>query len=162
MNVITDWMQSTWIFDFLVANNAWVWPALETSHFFGMCLLFGALIIIDLRLIGWEKASAVAETDKLAVVVLIGFGINFVTGIFFCFGDPNRYFVNIAFQIKLALILLAGLNFFFYKFKVIPIVTGLGPGEDTPTTARFAGVASFVLWLGVLCFGRLIPYLEFQ
>ena len=59
----------------------------------------------------------------------------------------------------MALVLLAGINFFYYKFKVEPMVVNLGPGESTPAVAKFVGAASLVLWLGVLSFGRLIPYL---
>ena len=80
-----DWMQSTWI-NQLAVGYAWSWPTLETLHFFGMCVLFGSLIIMDLRLIGWEKAAAVVDTDKLYPIALAGFSINLITGIIFCSG----------------------------------------------------------------------------
>lgn len=158
MNSILDWMESTWI-NGLVLDYAWTWPALESLHFFGMCLLFGALIIMDLRLIGFEKAASVIATDKLYGMALAGFGINAFTGLLFCFGDPYRYAINISFQIKMLLVLLAVVNFLYYKAKVEPLVVNLGPGEDTPAVAKAVGAASLVLWLGVLSFGRLIPYL---
>jgi len=158
MASIIDWMQSTWINN-LAVGYAWSWPTLETLHFFGMCVLFGALIIMDLRLIGWEKAAAVVDTDKLYPIALAGFSINLITGIIFCFGDPGRYFINISFQIKMVLLLLAGLNFLFYKVKVEHMLAGIGPGQDTPTIAKVVGAASLILWTGVLTYGRLIPYL---
>jgi len=158
MASIIDWMQSTWINN-LAVGYAWSWPTLETLHFFGMCVLFGALIIMDLRLIGWEKAAAVVDTDKLYPIALAGFSINLITGIIFCFGDPGRYFINISFQIKMVLLLLAGLNFLFYKVKVEHMLADIGPGQDTPAIAKVVGAASLVLWTGVLTYGRLIPYL---
>lgn len=153
-----NWMQSTWINE-LAVGYAWSWPTLETLHFFGMCVLFGALIIMDLRLVGWEKAAAVIDTDKLYPIALAGFSINLITGIIFLFGDPGRYFINISFQIKMVLLLLAGLNFLYYKFKVEHMLANVGPGEDTPALAKMVGGASLILWVGVLAFGRLIPYL---
>lgn len=158
MESIINWMQGTWINNMAV-GYAWSWPALETLHFFGMCLLFGALIVMDLRLIGWEKAAAVVDTDKLYPIALAGFGINLLTGIIFLFGDPNRYFINISFQIKMGLVFLAGLNFLYYKFKVEHMLASVGPGDDTPPVAKVVGATSLVLWLGVLAYGRLIPYL---
>jgi hypothetical protein len=158
MNAILDWMQSTWI-NQLAVGYAWSWPTLESLHFIGMTLLFGALIIMDLRLLGFEKASAVIATDHLVPIAFTGFGINLISGIIFCFGDPHRYAINISFQLKMLLVFLAGLNFLYYKFKVEPQVINLGPGEDTPPIAKFVGGASLVLWLGVLSYGRLIPYL---
>lgn len=159
MDSLADWMQSTWITDFLVANNEWIWSTLETFHFFGMCLLFGSLLIMDLRLIGWEKASAVFDTNKLAPMALAGFGVNLITGIVFCFADPHRYLINISFQIKMLLILLAGLNFLYFKLRIEPAASKIGAGEDTAAIAKISGAVSLLVWFGVLAFGRLIPYL---
>jgi hypothetical protein len=59
----------------------------------------------------------------------------------------------------MVLLLLAGVNFLFYKFRVEHMLAAVGPGEDTPAIAKTVGAASLILWLGVLTFGRLIPYL---
>lgn len=159
MMSIADWMQTTWIFDLLVEYNEWVWPFLESLHFIGMCLLFGALLVMDLRLMGWEKGSALVDTEKLAPIVLAGFGINLITGVLFVFGDPHRYFVSIGFYFKMSLIIFAALNLVYYKLRIAPLLVNVGSGEDTPSIARISGTVSLVLWLGVICFGRLIPYL---
>ena len=151
-------MESTWIAN-IALGYTWSWPILETLHFFGMCVLFGALLVMDLRLLGWEKAAAIVDTDKLYTIAMAGFVINLITGIFFIFGNPTRYFPNIAFQLKMALILLAGLNFLFYKLRVEQMLTSVGPGDDTPAMAKAIGATSLILWLGVLSYGRLIPYL---
>jgi hypothetical protein len=158
MNAILDWMQSTWIND-LAVGYAWTWPTLESLHFIGMTLLFGALLIMDLRLLGFERAASVMSVDRLVPIAFLGFGINFVSGLIFLFGDPYRYVINISFQLKMLLILLAILNFLYYKFRVERLVINLGPGDDTPVSAKAAGGLSLVLWLGVLSYGRLIPYL---
>ena len=158
MNSIMDWMQSTALNE-LAVGYAWTWPILETLHFFGMCVLFGALIIMDLRLLGFEKAASVAATDKLYPLALAGFAINLLTGIMFLFGDPYRYAVNISFQIKMVLLFLAGINFLYYKLKVEHMLVNIGPGEDTPGIAKLIGGTSLLLWTGVLAYGRLIPYL---
>ena len=54
MNAILDWMETTWI-NGLVIGYAWTWPTLESLHFIGLCLLIGALLIMDLRLIGFQR-----------------------------------------------------------------------------------------------------------
>lgn len=159
MNSIANWMQNSWVNGLLVENGAWSWPALETLHFIGMCMLFGALLIMDFRLLGWEKAAAVVDTAKLSHFALAGFSLNFLTGVLFCFGDPHRYFINIAFQTKMALLLLAGLNFLYFKLKVQPLLANVGPTESASGIAKCSAAASLLLWLGVLSLGRLIPYL---
>jgi hypothetical protein len=157
---IASWMENSWANEFIARNTDLILPTMETFHFFGMCLLFGSLLVMDLRLIGWEKASSIAHTDKVAIIALVGFGMNIVTGVIFCFYDPFRYFFSISFQIKMILIVLAVLNLLFYKLKLGSLVAEIGPGEDTPTIAKVSGAASLILWLGVISFGRLIPYLE--
>jgi hypothetical protein len=158
MNAILDWMQTTWISNFAV-GYAWSWPMLESAHFLGMCLLFGALLVMDLRLIGFEKAGSIIAVDKLMSLAIAGFSINLVSGIIFCFGDPHRYAINISFQLKMLFLFLAVVNFLYYKYKIDPMIATLGPGEATPAIARTVGVLSLLFWLAVLSFGRLIPYL---
>ncbi|MBN1239408.1 MAG: hypothetical protein JXB36_12975 [Gammaproteobacteria bacterium] len=158
MNSIADWMQTTWI-NALALNYAWTWPTLETLHFIGMSLLIGAIIIMDLRLIGVQRVIPSVSVHTLLPIAFIGFGINLLTGIIFLFGDPNRYFINISFQIKMVLVLLAGLNALLYAVKVAPAMANAGPHDPTPGLAKAVGAASLLLWAGVLCFGRLIPYL---
>lgn len=158
MNSLANWMQSTWI-NGLAVNYAWTWPILETIHFVGMSLLIGAIIIMDLRLIGVQRVIPSVSVHKLLPVAFIGFGLNLLTGIVFLFGDPNRYFINISFQIKMVLVLLAGLNALLYAIKVAPAMANAAPHDETPGIAKAVGAASLALWLGVVCFGRLIPYL---
>lgn len=155
---IADWMQSTWVNN-LVIGYAWTWPTLETLHFVGLCLLIGALLIMDLRLIGFEKAIPMSAVHGLMPVAVVGFVINAGTGVLFCFGDPHRYFINISFQLKMLFVVLAGLNFLLYWLKVEPQLLRAGPNSPTPLLAKAVGSASLIFWFGILAFGRLIPYL---
>jgi hypothetical protein len=125
-----------------------------------MCLLFGPIIIMDLRLLGFDRlALSSAATHKLIPLTLAGFAINLVTGVFFLFGNPYRYAMNISFVLKAILIVLAGINAIYFWKKALPILEHTGPHEDAPTHIKLVGLSSLLLWTGVLCFGRLIPYL---
>jgi hypothetical protein len=156
---LLDWMQTTWIND-LALGPQWSWPILETLHFTGMCLLFGPIIIMDLRLLGFDRlALPTSAVHSLIPLTITGFVINLLTGIVFLFGDPYRYAMNISFGIKAVLIVIAGINAIYFWKKVTPILERLGPHEDPPTSIKVVGLMSLSLWTGVLCFGRLIPYL---
>lgn len=156
---ILDWMESTWINN-LVVGYAWSWPTLETLHFIGMCLLFGPIVIMDLRLLGFERASVPAvSVHTLVPLTLIGFSINLITGIMFCFGDPYRYAINISFQLKMVLVVIGGLNALFFWLKLSSVLEKMGPNDDPPVYIKAAGLLSLLMWAGVLAFGRLIPYL---
>src|SRR5690606_19029868 len=91
---------------------------------------------------------------------LLGFGINLITGILFCFTDPFRYYSSTAFRIKMLLVVLAGLNALWFKLAVYPQTLDNGPMDGAGNTARVAAALSLVIWAAVIVFGRLIPYLD--
>ena len=153
-----NWVASTSLSGW-VTQGAWTWPILETLHFFGMTILMGALLVIDLRLIGFFRRISFEATHKLLPYVFTGFGINLVTGILFYFGDPGRYTVNISFQIKMVLIILAGINAALFYVLIDKKMGTWSAHDNTPGDAKIIGAASLVLWFGVLIMGRMIPYL---
>ena len=54
MDAFQEWLVSTPI-NGLVLNYAWSWPTLESLHFLALCVLMGSLLIMDLRLIGFNR-----------------------------------------------------------------------------------------------------------
>ena len=145
---LTQWIQATY----------WLWPILEIFHFFGLTLLMGGLIIVDLRMIGFFSDIGLEKVKKLLPLVIFGFLVNLITGVLFLFGDPSRYSINIGFQIKMILVLLAGCNAAIYHLKVEPLFSNLNLTDRLPLVIKITGFTSLTLWTGVLLLGRLIPY----
>ena len=154
---IVSWIEggtlNTW-----VLGSSWIWPTMETLHFIGLSLMLGALLVIDLRLAGYFRKIDILVTHKLLPWVFVGFGINLVTGVLFFFGDPGRYAINIGFQIKMVLVLLAGLNALWFYWKINPVMKSWEPNGNTPALAKTIAWVSLGTWFGVLLLGRLIPY----
>lgn len=136
----------------------WVWPILEIIHFFGLSLLFGALLVIDLRLAGHFRRFDPVVTHSLVPIVLTGFTLNLVTGILFFFGDPLTYANNAAFLLKMILIAFAGLNALLYYWKLSPQLHTWSADTESPALAKVVAYTSLLLWTAVLLCGRLIPY----
>ena len=146
---LSQWVQATY----------WLWPVLEIFHFFGLTLLMGGLILVDLRMMGFFSAISLQGIKKLLPLVILGFLMNLVTGIFFIYGDPSRYAINIGFQIKMVLVFLAGCNAAIYHFKIETYLLDLDSSTMRPPLAvKLVGFTSLSLWTGVLLLGRLIPY----
>lgn len=140
-----------------IAETYWLWPVLEIFHFIGLSIMLGALLIIDARLLGMLRTYDAGSVKRLVPLVWVGFCINLASGTMFFVGDPMRYSINIGFQIKMLLILVAGLNVVVYQLQVRPQLTGWNT-VSMPTIARLVAIASLVTWGGVLLLGRLIPY----
>jgi len=157
MTSVAAWIESTSLSQFII-NRSWTWPTLESLHFLGLCVLIGAVLIMDLRLIGFQREIPLRAVHKLMPFALLGFTVNLLTGVMFVFGEPQLYLDNPAFRIKMSLIVLAGLNFVLYYYKVDPLLTRLGPDSPPPPLAKGVGAASLLFWFGVLAYGRLLPY----
>ena len=142
-----------------ILSSAWLWPLLEIIHFVGLSLLLGALLIVDLRLAGYLRRLNVVTAHRLLPWATAGFALNLTTGVLFFLGDPGRYAINIGFQIKMVLVLIAGLNALWFLLSIRPKVVGWDPHGDTPTLAKAVAWVSLAAWFGVLLLGRLIPYI---
>jgi hypothetical protein len=150
-----------------LASTAWGWPLAETAHFVGLILLFGGVGLFDLRLLGVMKGLPVAPLRKLLPWGVFGFVLCVLSGLVFVLGlqaniQTNAYDVILTdpwLQLKLLFIGLAGLNLLlFYVTGVSSRVEDLGPEEDAPPLAKVIAGTSLFLWLGVIYWGRLIPW----
>lgn len=147
-----------WINDFDLA-----WPIFEMIHFLGMALLIGSIGLLDLRMLGFFKGLPIHKLEVLVPVAIGAFLANFLTGIIFILanpaGGPVAYLTNLALQIKLILILIAGLNaLLYYVTGISKKMAAVGPNDDAPMNAKLIAGSSLVLWIGVILFGRLIMY----
>lgn len=159
MQPVLLWLGNSWLAT-LVNDSGWLFPTLEALHFLGLILLMGSLIVVDLRLMGVGGAGV--PLDAAARFIpwsMLGFLINLVTGVMFFASDPATYYFNTAFRLKMLAVLLAGLNLIWFKRAVQPLIVAGGEHVELPPTAAVIGGASLLLWLSVIVFGRLIPYL---
>ena len=156
MEALLDFSQKTGIYDFM--NSAWGWPAVETLHFMGLSLLIGSVGLFDLRMMGLAKGIPMSAFHKLVPWGVAGYALNVVTGAMFVTSAPDQYLFNPAFQTKLALMAIAGINvLFFYRFQFGPVKRA-GAGASAPRAAKVAAAVSLGCWIGVIVCGRLITY----
>jgi hypothetical protein len=143
-----------------VRQSRWMFAAGETLHFFGLCLMVGALLIVDLRLLGYIRIVSMRAALAFLPFAIIGFVINLLTGIEFFMADPFMYWPNPAFKLKMFLILVAGLNALVFTVMEHHHVLVMGDGETTSAFTRVTAVLSLSLWFCVILLGRLLPTFE--
>ena len=124
-------------------NATWGWPACETIHFVGLWLLFGVVLLVDLRMLGFLKSIPYSTLHRLLPWGILGFGLNVVTGFLFFIGAPPTFYVtNGTFFWKLGLILVAGANALY--FTVFDQVWALGAGDAPPMAAKVAAASGIL------------------
>lgn len=153
-----------WAGDSIVGSSMrdiwWLWPFMENLHFLGLSVLFGALLTIDLRVLGFARSIPMHGALKLIPLAIMAFAVNLITGLAFYAGDPYRYTTNLAFQWKMGLVLLAGVNALWFWFGEHARLSKLADGEQAEISAKVIAAISLGIWVCVIVLGRLIPYLE--
>jgi len=139
-------------------TSAWGWPVVESLHFLGLSLLIGGVGVFDLRMLGLGRGIPMGALHRFVAWGVAGYVLNVCTGLLFLTSAPDQYVYNPAFQVKLALMLVAGLNvLFFYRF-VFARVRDASAGGEAPLAAKVAAAVSLTCWIGVIVCGRLITY----
>lgn len=133
-------------------GSLWAYPALEVAHIAAIGMLFGALVVLELRIFGFGADIAVRTLARLALpVALTGFGAAALSGLMMFAADPADLLLNPAFRFKLLLLVLAGLNAVSFHVR-----SGLDR-MDLP--ARTQAAFSLLVWVGVIVCGRAIAYI---
>lgn len=141
-----------------IRNSGFLFPMLETIHFIGLCLLIGAMVLVDLRLVGFLRGP-IKPALLFTRLAIAGFLINLASGIGFFTSNPANYAANPLFWIKMSVVLLAGLNVAWFELAERRELLLLPEGVKPPTRARIVAGMSLGLWATVIVLGRYLPVL---
>ena len=155
---ILDAIKQSWLGE-TVSGISWMFGALEFVHFFGLCLLIGSLLLVDLRLIGALKFGSVKSVLRFTNFAIVGFVINLISGAGFFASNPPNYWNNPLFKVKMVLVLLAGANVAWFELVERKKVEALADGEVPALDTRIVACLSLFLWTGVIVLGRFLPTL---
>lgn len=143
-----------------IRESVWLFPIIETIHIFGIVLLVGSTSVLDLRLLGWTQRDK--PVSKMAWWFLpwswVGFALQVITGVLLFASEATKMYDNIGFQIKMLLIVVAGLNAFVFHMIAYQSVGKWENDPVAPISARAAGLISLLLWFGIVAAGRWIAY----
>ncbi len=116
--------------------------------------------MLDLRLLGVTMRSApVSEVvERLMRWTAAGFILMVVSGALLFYAIPVRTFQNIFFRIKVAMLILSGLNVWVFHRGVYTRVAAWALDPVPPRRARIAAGLSLALWAGIVVAGRMIAY----
>ena len=132
-----------------------IFPALEVFHITGFALLIGSITLVDLRLLGIGLTHhEPAELNKsLFPWILVGLVLIFFTGPLMYSTDPDMYYLNWSFVVKM-ICLTAALIFHFSIHRSTVRRGAAG------ASARVAAYASMVLWASVVFGGIFIGFVN--
>jgi len=140
-----------------INGTAWTAAATEIVHYFSMFILVGAMVIVDLRVLGLvgRRQNATQLADRLFPWIWISLALNFLSGFLMFAGSATAYYRNDIFYDKMGVILLAIVASIIVQQKVrkwdqLPAM---------PAWAKLIAVVSIGLWIGAIVAGVEVPAL---
>ena len=122
---------------------------IRLTHIVSMGAFFGAIVLLDLRLLGWRGTVPLRPFAEHVLPWLYAtFGVAVATGVCLFLYDPVHVGSHAYFAPKLLLVALAlGNALLFHRTSYL---TALAAERVVPTSARLAGLLSLALWTGVV------------
>ena len=126
-----------------------------TLHVVFAAVVAGLVVMMDLRLAGAGhlRTSAAAMHGRLFPWFAGAFALAVLTGTAMVWTDPLRYYGKTFFWWKMGLVGVAGLN-----AGCLQLASRREGFRWEGGAARAAGIASLLLWAGVVALGRLTAY----
>jgi hypothetical protein len=135
-------------------------PIVEAIHVLSSAIVFGTILIVDLRLIGLRdmRKPFTRVHHELVRYTWLAFAVSAITGTMMFAANASTYYGNTAFRLKMLALLAAGVNMAIFELGTSRSVSSWDKAAKSPFGARFAGVASIVIWVGVLFIARWIGF----
>jgi hypothetical protein len=159
ITALLEWLQaSSWAV--FIHKRAWAFTTVEVVHVFAVSMLIGTIAIVDLRLLGLTSTRRpFAELSrKILPFTWAAFVVVVIAGALLFISRAADYFVNPVFWIKMALIVVAGINMMIFEFITVRDVQKWNLDQAPPPAARLAGGISITCWVMVIVLGRLIAF----
>ena len=137
-------------------TSTWAFAVTESVHLLALSVIGGAVLIVDLRMLGWglrgQRLEDIARGARPwfagSLVVML------VTGSMLFMSEPTKCYYSTPFAVKITCLALATLFAFTVRSKVVMA------GEDRvrPIWLKLVALVSLALWFGVGAGGRWIGF----
>jgi hypothetical protein len=158
INAFLNWLQQLpWAIG--LKESKLLFPLVEGTHILSLSISVALILLFDLRLLRlvFRSQSVSLVMDQLMQFALPGFVVMFATGFLLFASDAVKTFDNGLFRAKMVLLVLAGINAFYYRMRYVPKMAEWEL-TATPVGARVIAVLSLIFWVGVITCGRTMAY----
>ena len=139
-----------------IRESIWLFPVIEAFHLIGLGLTVGAVLMVDLRLLGVGlRQQPVAELAAAVEPWLLGsLTLMITSGTLLFLSEAVKCYYSFPFWVKMTSLFLVLL----FTFTVRRRVTRTGLASDRPLLGQVTALVSLTLWFGVAWGGRWIGF----
>jgi hypothetical protein len=160
MTAILGWLEGSTLGETLRASGVWTYGLINLGHIAGISTLFGAVLLLDLRLLGvWRSLPLATLTRPTVPLAAAGFVLAALCGVAMLCFNAGEYIGNPFLLIKFPAIALGLVN-----ALVVSRLPAWRQRESRQPDAReqrqlaVAGGISLLSWTTALAAGRMIGY----
>jgi len=143
-----------------IRDALWLFPLIESTHVVGLSLVFGTILIIDLRLLG--VASTHRSFKQMASDILkwtwAAFALTVLTGSLMFITNSRVYYHNSFFRVKMLLLALSGINMLVFELTAGRTIHRWDAAPSAPRAGKAAAALSLAMWIGIIIMGRLVGF----
>jgi hypothetical protein len=143
-----------------IRDSSWLFPAIETLHVIAIVLVVGSITRLDMRLIGliWRNRPITEVSDEMLPWTWASFVLATIFGLILWSSKPIKYLQIAFFDVKMILLVCAGINMLIFQFVVFRNVAQWDRDALPPAPVRLAGALSMVFWISIVVCGRFIGF----
>ena len=152
---IFKWFDKSWMGQF-IADSRWLFPAIEAVHIVALAVLLGALLVLNLRLLGitFTNKPIAQLARELSVWVFCSLVIILTSGFLLFSSEAIKSYTSVPFQVKMVFLFFA----IIFHYTVYSRITS-ADDKIAPAWNKLAAIVSILLWTGVGIGGRGIGFL---
>ncbi|MGH3676873.1 MAG: DUF6644 family protein [Mycobacterium sp.] len=160
MHELLAWLQSSALGEFMRGSGLWTYPIVNLIHILGIAALFGAVLILDLRLVGvWRRTPLPAITATAAPVAIAGFAVAATSGVCLLATSALEYEDNPFLVVKFSAIGLGFVNALVLRRTAAwKAHTTRDLSHAEARRLAMMGSVSLISWLTALTAGRMLGY----
>jgi hypothetical protein len=143
-----------------IRDSLYLFPFLEAVHVMALSVVFGTIMIVDLRLLGFASTHRpfARMSSELLRITWGAFALAALTGTLMFMTNARVYAGNTSFRVKMVLLLLAGLNMAFFHLTAGRSVMRWDKDRSAPRIGRTTAALSLSLWVAIIFAGRVIGF----
>ena len=136
-----------------IRGSKWLFPVIESIHLLGLAVISGAVLILNLRLLGFRLTrQPPAQLWRDTLPWLCGsLSVMIATGLLLFTSEATKLYYHEAFWVKMTSLALS----IVFTFTAVRKAALNGPG---PSWCKLVAVISIILWSGVGVGGRWIGF----
>ncbi len=151
-----DWLSNTPV-SLKIQTVLWIIPAVQSIHILCVAVVMSSMAMLDLRLLGiaGQRQPVSRVVGRFVPWAWRALPILLATGSILIIGEPSRELLNPYFRAKMVmLVVVIGITLVVQRRNK----RDSAYWESRKFAARFAGLASLLLWVGIVTAGRWIAY----